>query len=79
MERASLDAALLEAHEGADSAALVRLYTLAADAAEAEGDVDAACFYLTHAFVFALEAGVPEAEGLNQCLAARGRATLLAF
>ncbi|WP_264214052.1 hypothetical protein [Leisingera thetidis] len=74
MERAELDHALLQAHEDKDSAALVRLYTLAGDRAEAAGDINAACFYLTHAFVFALEAGLPETRELNRRLAERGRA-----
>ncbi|MEL7211849.1 MAG: hypothetical protein AAGK92_04250 [Pseudomonadota bacterium] len=66
----SLDAALLAAHEAGDKAALTRLYTQAADEA---GDVDAACFYLTHAYVFALESGAPEAVALRQRLADEGR------
>ncbi|MFY0310577.1 hypothetical protein ACFMBG_11870 [Leisingera sp. D0M16] len=74
MERADLDRALLQAHEDKDSAELVRLYTLAGDMAEEAGNIDAACFYLTHAFVFALEAGLPEAKELNRRLADRGRA-----
>ncbi|KIC17196.1 hypothetical protein [Leisingera sp. ANG-DT] len=74
MERADLDQALLQAHEDKDSAVLVRLYTLAGDQAEEAGNIDAACFYLTHAFVFALEAGLPEAKELNRRLADRGRA-----
>ncbi|OBY28066.1 hypothetical protein [Leisingera sp. JC1] len=74
MERVDLDRALLKAHEDKDSAELVRLYTLAGDQAEAAGKIDAACFYLTHAFVFALEAGLPEAKVLNRRLADRGRA-----
>ncbi len=74
MERAELDHALLQAHEDKDSAELVRLYTLAGDQAEVAGNIDAACFYLTHAFVFALEAGLPEAKELNRRLAERGRA-----
>ncbi|KIC38895.1 hypothetical protein [Leisingera sp. ANG-M7] len=74
MERAELDHALLKAHEDKDSAELVRLYTLAGDQAEEAGNIDAACFYLTHAFVFALEAGLPEAKELNRRLAERGRA-----
>ncbi|WP_424978192.1 hypothetical protein [Leisingera sp. S232] len=74
MERADLDRALLQAHEDNDSAELVRLYTLAGDQAEAAASIDAACFYLTHAFVFALEAGMPEAKVLNRRLAERGRA-----
>ncbi|UWQ77181.1 hypothetical protein [Leisingera sp. M658] len=74
MERADLNRALLQAHDDKDNAELVRLYTLAGDRAEEAGNIDAACFYLTHAFVFALEAGLPEARELNRRLAERGRA-----
>ncbi|WP_323776547.1 hypothetical protein [Leisingera sp.] len=74
MERAELDQALLKAHQDKDSAALVHFYTLAGDRAEAAGDINAACFYLTHAFVFALEAGLPDARELNRRLAAQDRA-----
>lgn len=77
MDRKTLDARLLKAHEQEDTPALVHLYTLAANEAEAGQDIDAACFYLTHAFVFALEAGVPEARALNKRLADKGRAQLL--
>ena len=51
----------------------VRLYTQAADEAEAAGDHDQACFYLTQAFVHALEAGRAEAAALNARLVAAGR------
>jgi len=68
-----LDAAFLRAHEAGDAAALIALYTAAGDAREAAGDVDAACFYLTQAYVFALEAGAAEAGALNARLAAHGR------
>lgn len=79
MNRDTLDLALLDAHDKDDLAALIRLYTVAADEAELKQDIDAACFYLTHAFVFALEDGAAEAATLNQRLAARGRAHLLEF
>ncbi|MFV1441759.1 MULTISPECIES: hypothetical protein [unclassified Phaeobacter] len=79
MERDELDRALLQAHAADDGAALVRLYSLAADYAEAADDIDRACFYLTHAFVFALELGAPEADPLNARLAARGRVQRLSF
>ena len=72
-DRAALDAALLEAHKAGDAARLVRLYAQAADAEEADGNIEAACFYLTHAYVFALEAGLPEAGALNRRLAKQGR------
>ena len=79
MDREALDAALLEAHNRNDAAALVRLYTLAGDQAEQQEDIQAACFYLTHAFVYALESGAPEADDLNRRLAERGRAERLDF
>ena len=67
---ASLDQRLLQAHAAGDKAALVALYTEAADAAE---DIDAACFYLTHAYVFALDIGHPAATALHARLKAEGR------
>lgn len=79
MDRETLDQALIEAHESHDLAELVRLYTAAGDDAEQDEDIDAACFYLTHAFVFALEGGSPEADSLNKRLADRGRAHRLEF
>lgn len=69
-DRAALDAALIRAHEAHDTGALVRLYTQAADQA---ADVDAACFYLTHAYVFALDTGADEASALHARLVAHGR------
>ncbi|MCL6282538.1 hypothetical protein M3P21_03260 [Ruegeria sp. 2012CJ41-6] len=74
MNARALDQQLLQAHAAEDKTALVRLYTQAADHSEAGGDLDAACFYLTHAFVFALEIGVPEARALNARLVDKGRA-----
>jgi len=65
-----LDARLIAAHEAGDKPALVTLYTEAADVAN---DVDAACFYLTHAYVFALDAGHPAAATLHARLVAQGR------
>ncbi|MGX9855343.1 hypothetical protein ACR03S_07875 [Limimaricola variabilis] len=79
MDHDHLDRELIAAHERQDGATLVRLYGEAGDQAEAAGDIEAACFYLTHAFVFALEAGAPEAPVLNRRLAARGRAHDLEF
>jgi hypothetical protein len=65
-----LDAQLLAAHEANDTAALVGLYT---EAANETDDIDAACFYLTHAYVFALERGDPAAQTLRERLASHGR------
>jgi len=67
----NLDTALRDAHQKGNGAALVRLYTQAAEEAE---DIDATCFYLTHAYVFALELGAPEAGDLNARLVSYGRA-----
>ena len=73
MDRAALDAALIVAHEAEDHSRLVTLYTEAADRFEQAGDADACCFFLTHAYVFALETGAPEAAALHQRLMAYGR------
>ena len=69
----SLDQDLLAAHAAGDHAALVRLYAAAADASAAAGRGDAAAFYLTHAYVFALQEGLPEAARLHARLKAEGR------
>ena len=71
--RQALDGALLAAHERHDGEALVRLYSDAGGLAEARGDIDAACFYYTHAYVYALEAGVAAARELCVKLASHGR------
>lgn len=65
-----LNARLLAAHEGDDRFALIRLYTEAADMAN---DLDAECFFLTYAYIFALEMGAPEADALRARLIAHGR------
>lgn len=65
-----LHAQLLAAHARGDGDALITLYAQAADAAD---DLDAACFYLTHAMVFALERGDPRAQDLRARLVRHGR------
>lgn len=70
MTLADLDARLLAAHDRDDKAALVALYTEAADVAN---DLDAACFYLTHAYIFALDTGAPQTPALHARLVAHGR------
>ena len=49
---AALDDLILTAHAKDDRAALITLYSRAADLAE---DVDTECFFLTYAHIFALE------------------------
>lgn len=46
---------------------------MAADAKEAGGDLEAACFYLVHAYVHALEANAPESDEIRKRLVAHGR------
>ena len=65
-----LDAALLEAHAAGDAVRLVELYSQAAQTTQ---DTDTACFFLTHAYVFALEAGHPAEARLRARLVAEGR------
>lgn len=65
-----LDQALLAAHAAGDTAALVDLYAQAAEMAKAE---DSAAFYLTHAYVFALEIDHPDTNRLHQKLCDAGR------
>lgn len=65
-----LDAALLAAHARGDGPALVGLYARAAEAA----DGPASAFFLTQAWIFALEAGDPRASPLRQRLRSQGLA-----
>jgi hypothetical protein len=66
----TLDDQLLAAHATGDGCALVQLYSQAADETK---DVDTACFYLTHAYIFALELGHPDTANLHRRLTAFGR------
>ena len=65
-----LDTRLLAAHDASDTSALIQLYQQAADQA---ATTDAACFYLTHAYVFALEANHPDVDRIRARLVAEGR------
>ena len=66
----TLDTRLLEAHARDDKPALVALYTEAAECAAA---IEAKAFYLTHAYVFALDIGATEATSLQRQLKELGR------
>lgn len=68
-----LEAALLKAHADDNRYDLINLYTQAADLSESSGDIEATCFFLTHAYVFSLEIGSQQAVKLNQRLVAHGR------
>lgn len=65
-----LEARLLEAHAAGDGPALVQLYREAADQA---ADPDAAAFFLTHAWIWALDTGSPDEPVLRQRLSDLGR------
>ncbi len=66
----SLHHQLLSAHDRQDKHALVDLYTRAADETT---HVDETCFFLTQAYVFALEVGHKKAEQLAKKLQGKGR------
>ncbi len=70
---ATLEKYLLEAHQRHDPWALAELYARAADLKEQNGYAETAAFLLTHAQVFALEAGHPIAQDLHQRLVELGR------
>lgn len=56
-----------------DGAAMSRLFARAADDAEEAGDYDAAAFYLTHAYVYSLDAGLASASAYHAKLKEKGR------
>ncbi|MEM1352382.1 MAG: hypothetical protein AAGF27_08550 [Pseudomonadota bacterium] len=70
----ALEQDLLAAHRENDRARLARLYAQAAEQAE---DENARGFFLTHAYVFALEAGEPSAPALRTMLIDMRRETPL--
>ena len=70
MALADLDAELLAAHEAGDKTRLIALYVQAADTADT---IDATCFYLTHAYVFALDVGDNRSNDLHNRLKKYGR------
>ncbi|MFK7744072.1 MAG: hypothetical protein AB8B47_03375 [Roseobacter sp.] len=66
----TLNEQLLRAHAAGDHVQLVRLYTKAADQVKTEQE---AGFFLTHAYIFALEIGMDEAAVLRARLVSMGR------
>ncbi|MEM9349612.1 MAG: hypothetical protein AAGA47_05080 [Pseudomonadota bacterium] len=61
---------LLAAHTARDGERMIALYTQAADQTE---DEDEEMFFLTHAYIFALEAGHATAPILRARLQEKGR------
>ncbi|MEM1236309.1 MAG: hypothetical protein AAGI10_05000 [Pseudomonadota bacterium] len=70
MTPSELHEELLAAHVAGDGQKMVELYTTAANQTD---DTDEEMFFLTHAFIFALEAGHPTADELRARLKAQGR------
>lgn len=68
-----LHSALLRAHANGDDTSLIALYSQAGDAANDRQDIDAACFFWTHAYVFALAKGDARAAELHALLKSHGR------
>lgn len=65
---------MLQAHEQNDLAALPPLYLAAARLRESQGDIDAACFFYTHAYVYGLDCGDQEiADKARSRLQSHGR------
>ncbi|NNJ76168.1 MAG: hypothetical protein HKP56_13535 [Anderseniella sp.] len=65
---------MLQAHEQDDLAALPALYLVAAQLRESQDDIDAACFFYTHAYVYALDCGDREiADKARNRLQCHGR------
>ena len=71
---AQLQRDLLAAHAARDTARLPALYNQAGLLREAAGDIDAACFFFTLAYVYGLDAGDDEtAASAHARLVAHGR------
>lgn len=70
MDDTTLHAAIMKAHDQGDHNQLVTLY---ARAATGTNDIDAKCFYLTYAYIFALELGHAQTDALRVELAKHGR------
>ena len=68
-----LDQQLITANLANDNIKLVALYQHAADICEAEGVVDKACFFLTQAYVFALQEGSSQSRQIKEKLVAYER------
>lgn len=67
------DGELLRLEAARDCVRLTKIYDQAACEAERAGDTDRACFFWTHAYIWALEGGLDDAVRLRGKLAAFGR------
>ncbi len=71
--RDGLDRDLDAALAAGNAARIAKVYARAAEMLETEREIDGACFMLTQAWIFALEAGDPLAQELRARLVAHGR------
>ena len=69
----NLEAALLAAHATGENPALVTLYAQAGKMRLAAAEVDAGCFYLTQAYIYALDCGHEKSAELHAILRNYGR------
>jgi hypothetical protein len=68
-----IDDKLLAAHIAGDRTLLVDLYRKAAEMSFEAQNIDKACFYLTHSYVFALETRHPDCREIHSVLVSYGR------
>ena len=69
-----LNATIAAAHDAGRLDSLASSYALGGSLYADQGETDAACFYWTQAYIFALDAGVePLAEAMHAKLEAFGR------
>lgn len=73
MKLQEIDSAILAAHDKGDGVRLAALYAQAGRRMVADGDIDEGCFFLTQAYVFALEHGLEDAERIHAELVSFGR------
>lgn len=73
MDYDSLNAEVLQAHSAGDNATLVRIYKELGEEELAKGNELEGAFLLTQAYVYALEAGLPDAKEIHKLLTAYGR------
>lgn len=73
MDYDRLNAKVLQAHSEKDNAALVKVYKGLGEEELAKGRELEGAFLLTQAYVYALEAGLPEADEIHKILVACGR------
>ncbi|GHA46199.1 hypothetical protein GCM10008927_09270 [Amylibacter ulvae] len=69
----ALNTELLAAHATKDGAKIAHIYKQAGDDALDAGKIDTACFYFTHAYVFALESNCAELDDIHTILKKYGR------